>query len=416
MNKTKTKHAIVIGAGIAGCSVAYALAEHGVKSTVLEANNTISNEASGNTIGVYYPRLTASPSPFSEFYQYAFLHTCDLLKQLGKNTGCKQTGALMLDFDKNMRIKNQGILKTSKWNKDVIHHLNQEQASSIAGVNVPVGGLFYPQAGYLAPKLFCKSLLDAYSDMISLKINHPAKSINYTTKTKTWSVTGNDNETITADIVIIASGRKLTDYIQSSWLPLKHVGGQVTALPQTEQSSKLKVVVAHKGYIPPAVDGIHYMGSTFHRLDKNPELLAETTKDNLENINVLSEQIPSLCTNKINTKEINGRAQIRTTTLDHLPIIGRVPILLDWQIEYKGLEKGKITENMISLDSSSYYPNLYVTGAFGSHGMTSAPFAGAMIAAEATGNPLKITKEVKYAVHAGRFITRALKRRVAINY
>ncbi|MEI6228264.1 MAG: FAD-dependent oxidoreductase, partial [Methylophilaceae bacterium] len=44
------KHAVIIGAGIAGCSTAYALAQRGIRITLIERNAEIANEASGNPL------------------------------------------------------------------------------------------------------------------------------------------------------------------------------------------------------------------------------------------------------------------------------------------------------------------------------------------------------------------------------
>ena len=53
------KTAIVIGAGIAGCASAYALAQRGWQVTLLERHQDIAQEASGNPRGVLYPRLAS---------------------------------------------------------------------------------------------------------------------------------------------------------------------------------------------------------------------------------------------------------------------------------------------------------------------------------------------------------------------
>ena len=60
--------AIVIGGGIAGCSTAYALAQRGIKVTLLERNTAIASEASGNPQAMLYPRLSGDDTASQFLY------------------------------------------------------------------------------------------------------------------------------------------------------------------------------------------------------------------------------------------------------------------------------------------------------------------------------------------------------------
>ena len=55
----KTNQAVVIGAGIAGCTAAVALKQRGFQVQVIDRHATAGMEASGNAQGIVYPKLSA---------------------------------------------------------------------------------------------------------------------------------------------------------------------------------------------------------------------------------------------------------------------------------------------------------------------------------------------------------------------
>jgi len=64
----KTADVIVVGAGVVGCSVAYHLAEKGVKRVVILERGDIGGEASGAAAGMLAPQCEAAgPGPFLDF-------------------------------------------------------------------------------------------------------------------------------------------------------------------------------------------------------------------------------------------------------------------------------------------------------------------------------------------------------------
>ena len=78
----KPRHAVVIGAGLAGCSISFALARRGIKVTLLDAGASIASAASGNTRGVCRPHIIRSAGAINQFNQHAYRHTLERLDAL----------------------------------------------------------------------------------------------------------------------------------------------------------------------------------------------------------------------------------------------------------------------------------------------------------------------------------------------
>nr|HPQ97614.1 tRNA (5-methylaminomethyl-2-thiouridine)(34)-methyltransferase MnmD [Thiolinea sp.] len=96
------RQAVVIGAGIAGCQVARALAERGWQVEVLERHAAVACEASGNRAGIIAPKMTAEPGPGEHFYRSAFLFTLRLLRRLqadGHGLEWEPCGTLQLNHN-----------------------------------------------------------------------------------------------------------------------------------------------------------------------------------------------------------------------------------------------------------------------------------------------------------------------------
>lgn len=75
------KHAIVVGAGLAGCATARSLANRGWQVTVLEREARIAGQASGNAQGMLYLKLSAAHTPLSQLVLAGFGFSRRLLQQ-----------------------------------------------------------------------------------------------------------------------------------------------------------------------------------------------------------------------------------------------------------------------------------------------------------------------------------------------
>jgi tRNA 5-methylaminomethyl-2-thiouridine biosynthesis bifunctional protein len=106
--------------------------------------------------------------------------------------------------------------------------------------------------------------------------------------------------------------------------------------------------------------------------------------------------------------KLDGRAALRTTTPDHLPMIGPAPDYDAYLSAYHDIDKGKKAARYID---APYHKDVYICTGFGARGLIAAPLAAEIIASEICNMPLPLEKSLMDAIHPARFIVRGLKRR-----
>lgn len=340
----------VIGAGIAGASVAFALAERGCSVRVYDRHPMPAAEASGNAVGIIYPKLTVDAAPMGQLYSHAFCYTTTLLKRLGV-ASWHTCGVIKTDDDA------QAVARTAK--------LMANHAYPADFVAQKENGLFFAAGGTISPPDFVARLLD-----------HPRISTVYGQAVK-------PDDIHDADIIVIASANASMQLAATHDLPLRPLRGQIVSLRATATSQQLAHVICHEGYITPAHEGVHYAGATFQKEapDANApdHLSAARAQDNIDIVDALMARLPELGFH--HSDIIAGRAAYRATTPDKLPMAG------------------PLTET------------LYIAAGFGAHGLTTAPLCAAVIASRICGDPLPVPKTLLAHLLPTRFADRAQRRK-----
>lgn len=379
----KQKHVIVLGAGIAGCSTARALALYGQRVTLIDRHPAPAAETSGNPAAVMYPKMTVDKTPMGQMYQHGFCYTRQMIRHAGVEsfTAC---GVLHLDKTGDDAARHQEIIHRQR--------LPEDYAAYQAGK-----GLWQPLAGFLSPGEFCQKLADhPHIQYIQARVENICKD-------KSWIVTL-ESDTLSADAVVIATGVDAASFAQTDWLPLQPLRGQVTVLQASVASAALDHVICHDGYITPAQNGLHCIGATFQK-----EAVAETKPrdaDDVENVAKLQKFLPHL---NLETENIAGhRAGYRMTTPDKLPLIGVAPDYTLFIRAYSNLRKGGAPA--AGTTEGALHDSLYIAAGFGAHGMTTAPLAGEIIAADICAMPLSVPQSLAKALLPERFILRDLNR------
>ena len=353
---------LILGAGIAGATLGRALAERGVRVTVLERGNVASG-ASGNAAGVLFPQLTKQWNDSTAWYFTAYgfaLRQLARWRAEGLEFAHASPGMLRLprqdDEEKQLCALNEilGLDAT------IVHWLEREAASVQAGVELATGAAFFPQGTWISPPELCRALVQ--HENIMLRENTAAISV--LRDGKGWAVTLDSGEVLTASHVCIASAHESAALLGQYGLRLNAVGGQVSEIAASDAAINLRSILCHKGYIIPRGDS-YLIGAMYHR----DEMLAVTQARHAENI----EQVQAILPNWFSGKAIAGRSSTRATTPDRMPYVGAV-------------DEG-----------------LYVSTGHGSRGLLSAPLAAEMIASAICAEQSPVMQGLAKAVDPLRF-------------
>lgn len=392
--------AIVIGAGISGCATAFSLAQRGWKVTLIERNNEIAQEASGNPQGILYIKPSAHNTALSQLLLSGFGYTRRLLTHWPDSPYFDACGLLQLAFDGKELERQQQLAR--HFDSSLLRALSSQEASDLAGVDITTPALFYPESGWIRPSELCKALIQHAN--IELLCGHEAKQLVYARDE--WEAHSENERIASAPVVVIAAANQVSSFSQSNWLPLKPIRGQVTSIPATETSRKLKPVISAKGYIAPAFEAQHCLGASFNFQRTDTQIDTAEHAENLQHLNALSPELAEFTA--LPPEQLSGHAALRCTSPDYLPILGPLVNYESMLSAYAGLRTGAKAQ---ALPDCPWLPGLYVNTAHGSRGMITAPLSGEVLAAWICEEALPLPQSLLDACHPNRFVIRGLKRK-----
>jgi tRNA 5-methylaminomethyl-2-thiouridine biosynthesis bifunctional protein len=399
---TGERHALVIGAGLAGCASAASLAARGWQVSLLERHDALAQEASGNPQGVLYLKLSAHGTALSQLIVSGFGYTRRLLEHLQRGLDWDDCGVLQLAF--NAKEAQRQAQLAAAFPEDLLHTLDREQAQSRAGIGLQSGGLFYPEGGWVHPPALCQ--WQAGQPNIKLLMHHEVLELRR--QDNQWQAWDGETLLASAPVVVLAGAAEIKRFPYSSELPLKRIRGQITRLHQTPDSQSLSTVVCAEGYVAPARLGEHTLGASF---DFNSDDLTPTAAEHAGNLNMLEEISADLVTrlgaHTLQPEALEGRAAFRCTSPDYLPIVGPLADSLAFADAYIALSKDARQTPDIPCP---WLDGLYVNSGHGSRGLITAPLAGELLAAWLDDEPLPLPRAVAEACHPNRFALRRLIR------
>jgi len=358
------KHVIVIGAGIAGCATAHAFAMRGDHVTLIERHPSIAQEASGNPVGVLYPRLASHATAQVHLSLASFLYTLTLIKTLKLSEDVfKPCGVLQLAFNARERKRLTEVTQRGI-HPEILRWVTATEASNIAGIEITHEGVFLPQAGWVKPQGFCEALLKHPN--IQLRTNSNALQLEK--NQGSWCVKSAHGQLAQGDCVVIANANDARCFTQTQHLPLTPVRGQVSTTQSNLLSQALKTVVCTEGYLTPAVNQQHCFGASF--MAKVTDLTVSET-ENLSNLEMLKALSPTL-QQTFSAQVLTGRVALRCSTSDYLPLAGE---LLDAR-----LVTAQPPRPSASVDNLPWLAGLYINVGHGSKGLTTAPYCAALLA------------------------------------
>ena len=391
--------AIVIGAGIAGCSSAYALAKRGVKVTLIERNAEIASEASGNPLAMLYPRLSGDDlsSQFalaSYMYSLAFYQSLQL--PAADYSAC---GMLQLGFNARelTRIKKVAV---QNYPTSILRYVQQHEASAIAGIPIEHDALYFPTAGWVHPQHLCQHL----TQHPNIAVLNTQQVTSFSKQAHGFEVYNHEQLLATAQVLIIANANDAQQLLPSLPLQTKAVRGQVSVLNSTAISRNVKTILCSDGYLSPSAvsQQAHCLGASFANIDALPAAaldVAPTQQDHAANLSKLNN-ISTALYQDLQPNIIGGRVSYRCTTSDYWPLVGEL-------IDSAAL-KAKPVRPSAPSTALPWISGLYINAGHGSKGFSSAPLCAEMLASMIHHEPLPISHELACLLNPNRFLLREM--------
>ena len=352
--KTKflKRNIAIIGAGIAGCSLAKKLNDKGYQVTIFEKNKSLDTGPSAYKALVMYPRLSAFDTPYSLFCLHSYLYSTKFYDALNTSYWNK-TGVLLLDFNETTHKRFLQILN-SRQDLKLFKKVTKEEATEISGIPVPYGGLFFKDAGWLNPNGILKHMLN------SPRIKLITGEVTKISKTKVFL----DHKDYSFDHICLCSSFESNKLINLKGITKKR--GQITYLKKELDITNLKIPICAQGYISPTSEDVLITGSTYSDSD-NEEVTLEENLENIERLKLITDQ---------KVKVVDSSFGYRSITQDRLPLLGKSE-------------------------------DIFINISHGSRGTTSAPISAQFICDLIDGSPPIFGKRLIRSLDPERFIKKS---------
>jgi tRNA 5-methylaminomethyl-2-thiouridine biosynthesis bifunctional protein len=361
------QHVAVVGAGVAGTAVAHALAQRGVTVTVLERAPYIGQGASGNPVAVFRPVVSRDDNCATRVTRAAFLHDLRAWAALGDRVEWSRCGVLHLARDRDAAAKQRQALADAAPPADYARWVEQAEASELANWPVAAPGVFYPGAGWVVPASLCR----AWLDHASIRLRTGCDAANVQAVPTGWQVRDREGAVLVeADAVVLANACDALLLVPARSWPLNTVRGQITQLP-AGSLPEIRRVISREGYVAPGPLQ-PLVGATYEHDDADT---APRRESDLANLARLEAILPGAAA-RFGANGVSGRASLRATLPDRLPIVGAV-----------GGQAG-----------------LYVAAGYASRGVVWAGLLGEALADRMTRQPLPLEAELMRAIAPDRFI------------
>ena len=319
----------VIGAGLAGCCTARALAERGLSVDIWEQNRDIALQASGNRKSIAKPLSGHPDDPLVQFYRYAFSRLQSWLTRYGQD----------LPYD-------LGVMEASRITAEKASRYHPgaswQTAATLAhrtAVAIQQDGLWLPHAIVLSPRDWCHSL-----------IAHPRIQLHLRRRFTAKENTINN----TYDAVIYANAHEA-----STLFPQLQLHCARTQITLCEATNPLQHALSGHGYIIPTQEGCHLLGASHCN---ESYTLKPNKQDDTVNMDRLSFFIHAPKAARI----IANRVALRANTIDHLPLAGNMAI--NTTINNTMQTPGGVVQCIVA--------------GLGSRGLVSAPVCAELVAAQ----------------------------------
>lgn len=388
-------NALIVGAGLAGCAAAWALARQGIRSTVLDLNEAPASEASGNPAGLFHGIVNPQDGAHARFNRAAALETERTVRRfLSRRPDAGAVdGLLRLETGASLERMRE-VLRLQALPADYIQAVDAREASELAGIPLDRPAWHYPGGGWLRPAELARWFLDDAGDMTRFVGGVDIRGIRRAGDR--WLAIDASGETVgEAECVVLAHAGSAMRVLGDTGWSMERVRGQLSMARAAQLPHLPRIPVAGSGYLLPEVDGSAIFGATVQPGDEEPGCREADHRHNLQ-------QLASLLGRSVGIEPgtLKGRVGWRWATDDRLPIVGAIP-------------DTPAAGTMARLDQARFVPRvegLYVLTGLASRGITWCSLCAQVLASAISGAPAPLEASLLDAMDPARFIVRSVRR------
>ncbi|MES1936431.1 bifunctional tRNA (5-methylaminomethyl-2-thiouridine)(34)-methyltransferase MnmD/FAD-dependent 5-carboxymethylaminomethyl-2-thiouridine(34) oxidoreductase MnmC [Salinisphaera hydrothermalis] len=389
----------VIGAGIAGTSVAEALARRGQRCDLYDPLG-VAGAASGNAQAALHVRPAANGDARTRFQLAALDYVRRWLADLDSTrTLWSDCGLLQLARDEAEAARQRKCLDRLAVPPTLMRGVDAATAARLAGTPLSGdvrGGLYYSSAGWVRPDRLCRLLFERSGATLYRRAVTALESID-----SGWRLANADGGRADYEHVVLACAGA-APALCVDLPPLTTVRGQVSAFASTDPAFAPDCVICGRGYALPALEDRLYAGASFQR--DRADAAARSADDDA-NRAMLAEIAPALATRL--GPPVAARVAFRCTGHDRMPCVGPVPDTAAWRRDYAALA---LDARRIPDVPGRHRRGLWTSLAHGAHGLVSAPLSAEILASRLCDEPVPRAAGEVDALHPGRWFVRELIR------
>ena len=387
------RHALVIGAGLAGAAICERLASRGWQIELLESAPAPASGGSGLHAGAFHPHVSPDDCLLSRLSRNAYLQGLarwHALEAAGQHIGWARCGVLQLP-----RAGEDWLIRTLAalaYPGGYAEYLPVDRANALAGLRVSGGGCWFAQGGWLrAPTLVAAQLAAGQANTRARFGQSVHRLVRHSGR---WQALAQDGRVIAAAPVAVLANAEGAQALACLGAPLRRIRGRLSLLAHALPGAP-RIVISGTGYVLPPVDGMLVAGSTYEPEEAPAQSASEAYAGNLAR---LLRLLPDFSAGLSPVAQTGNYAE-RAVARDRLPLVGAVP---DIDAAGAGIAGGRLAE-------LPRMPDLYCATGFGSRGIIWSALAGELLASQLEGEPLPVESDLAAAIDPGRFALRALR-------
>ena len=278
------RSAIVIGAGLAGATMARALVRRGWRVQVLERGPQIASGASALPWGLLHPQVTADDNDAARLTRAGFFLARALLAQIAPDGRWHEAdtwrghGVFTQARDGDEMLRWFELARRLDLPAGFAQFHVAREAASLLGIAPQRGGWWFPGGASVAAPALCAALLD--HPRVALRSGSEVASLRWSDGC--WIAAGAGGATLAAaPVCVVASALDAARLLGSEFAPVRAVRGRISIL-STPALVGLHAAISGGGTLVPVQNGSVAVGATYEFDVATAPLAAELIASQVE--------------------------------------------------------------------------------------------------------------------------------------